>query len=424
MRFLKKSIYIISCLVIFIAAILITPPQRTYAASCDRNFFSGNDILFYDPCVSVCTTSGGSLTSTAPTKLKGVTNTEKVWNYFTERGLTPIAAAGAMGNIKHESGFNPWIGESGSTSINPSDVGVGFGLIQWTNTEGDTNGRRYKVIKAMEAAGISLSEVNQNDQTQTDTALLVQLNWLWDGEYERMTWQRELNDETKLEGDSSIASYNSEYSSSRASSQVGNGSTLLFHALVERSNDTPTMLQGRIDSAQEFLNRFAGGASSDCSGETTDIIEMAKRVKDGAKGLQVMDGLKRGIRGLDCGDCVAFVTTVYAAAGYPKPFNGTYDDENSGIRGSEAGPGNGSQLPKSRYVYDPKNYEVIPNSEKRPGDILAWSTHVAIYAGGNEAYEGGGGEGSNPSNWCNIGKKAWYSVDNAEVVRYKGSPIQ
>lgn len=397
--------------------------DNTYAANCDINFYSNNDILFYNPCASTCSVDGGFLNGPAPTRLIGSSNAEKTWNYFIERGLSPIAAAGAMGNIQHESGFNPWIGESGSTSIDPTDMGVGFGLIQWTNTDGNANGRRAGVIRAMESAGINLSNINQNDQSQTDTALLVQLNWLWDGEYGRMTWQEELNAETKIEGDTSIASFNSTYSSQRAASQVGNGATLLFHALVERSNDTPDRLQGRIDSAKEWFSKFSGDTTN-CSGETSDVVEMAKRVQDGSTGLQLMSGLKRGIRGLDCGDCVAFVTTVYAAAGYPKPFNGDYDGENSGIKGPDAGPGNGAYLPSSGYVYDPNNYEVIPNSEKRPGDILAWDTHVAIYAGGNNAYEGGGGPGSNPSNRCNIGGISWYSVDSAEVVRYKGDPIQ
>jgi hypothetical protein len=416
MNYLNKFLYTLSCLVIAVASVAVVYQNDTYAANCDISFYNNNDILFYNPCESTCSIDGGSLTGPTPTKLSGESNSEKTWNYFIERGLSPIAAAGAMGNIQHESGFNPWIGESGSTSINPADMGVGFGLIQWTNTGGNTNGRRAGVIKAMEAAGINLSNINQNDQSQTDIALLVQLNWLWDGEYGGMTWQEPLNNETKVDGDTSKNSLSAE-------ANIGNGTTLYFHAAVERSADTPTMLQGRINSANEWLTKFSGaGANGDCGGETTDIVEMAKKVQDGAAGLQRMDGLKGNITGLDCGDCVSFVSTVYVAAGYPKPFAPVIDDEGSGIMSVPGG--NSGNLPSPvGYYYDSNNYEIIPNSEKQPGDILAWDGHVAIYAGDNNAYEGGKGPGSNRFNTCNIGGLSWYDIEKALVLKYKGDPI-
>ena len=48
----------------------------------------------------------------------------KVWNSLRAAGYNEIATAAAMGNIKHESGFNASAIEKGS--------GAGFGLIQWT----------------------------------------------------------------------------------------------------------------------------------------------------------------------------------------------------------------------------------------------------------------------------------------------------
>ena len=437
----NRQLYIkrfISTLVIsaVLAASLVTQSLTTTpvdAWGCDEagrearaDFYSQNDIQFIDPCESggACASGIGTLTGPPPTSLRGEDNAEKTWNYFRDRGLSPIAAAGAMGNIEHESGFNPWIGESGSTSISPSTMGVGFGLIQWTNTDGNANGRRAGIINAMQTAGINLGNINQNDQAQTDIALMTQLNWLWDGEYKEMTWQEPVNNETKIDGDTNIASYHPAYSSQRAESQVDNGTTLLFHALVERSGDTPSMLQERVDGAKAWLDKFSGGGpGGDCAtGGTTDIVEMAKKVTNGTQGLQRMSGLRGGITGLDCGDCVAFVTTVYVAAGYPKPLDGSYNDEDSGIH--DAPGGNGGNLPMSGYAYDPTNYEVIPNDQKQPGDILAWSSHVAIYAGGSNAYEGGGGPGSTSSNYGNIGETAWFSVESAEVLRYKGPPIQ
>ncbi len=56
------------------------------------------------------------------TVLIGGDNPEKVWNYLTKNmGLTAVQAAGAMGNIQAESGFNP-------EALN----GIGaYGIIQW-----------------------------------------------------------------------------------------------------------------------------------------------------------------------------------------------------------------------------------------------------------------------------------------------------
>ena len=39
--------------------------------------------------------------------LVGNTIQERIWNFLKGKGLTDIAAAGVMGNIQAESGFNP-----------------------------------------------------------------------------------------------------------------------------------------------------------------------------------------------------------------------------------------------------------------------------------------------------------------------------
>jgi|GEM_PF-5843376 len=223
--------------------------EPTSNTQCDEQFYSANDILFYNPCETTCSVSSGALTGPAPTALVGESNPEKTWNYFTARGLTPVAAAGAMGNISHESGF--------SASVEEASGGGGLGIIQWT---GD---RRTKLEQAASAAGVNLAD--------NDSALLFELNYLWDGEYDAMTWQEPMNAEKTVEGNTAIASYNSKFAGQRAESQAGNGSTMLFHALIERSNDVPTkadqypgvgVLTGRIDKAKEFLEQFSGSSAS------------------------------------------------------------------------------------------------------------------------------------------------------------------
>lgn len=251
---IKKRIGILSMLSMFILSSIATP---VFAAD-DVPFFSSNDVLFYSEVGGKCAVAGSSSTQT---QLRGGTNAEKVWNYFTGRGLTPIAAAGAMGNIEQESpGFNPWAGENGNTTLNKNAMGVGFGLIQWTNTDGNSQGRRYSVMKYLEDNGVRL---DATDQSQNDKALMLQLDWLWDKEYGKVTWSEKINTETKVDGDTSV-------SPTSPDANIGNGSALYFHASVERSGDSPSMLQERVDSAKAYLEQFGGGGttggSSSCGG--------------------------------------------------------------------------------------------------------------------------------------------------------------
>lgn len=68
-----------------------------------------------------------SSVDTAPASAKGV------WNALVGSGHSKAQAAGIMGNMQSESGFNPFIVQGGGTSMNPRDAGSGgYGLVQWT----------------------------------------------------------------------------------------------------------------------------------------------------------------------------------------------------------------------------------------------------------------------------------------------------
>jgi hypothetical protein len=248
--------------------VLIPIPASAQAPNCDNEFYSSNDIVFYNPCsADTCSSvnTGGALTSAGPTSLTGETNQEKVWNYFITRGLTPVASAGAMGNIQQESEF--------SAAVEEHSGGGGLGLIQWTGS------RRTSLESAAAAAGVNLAD--------NDSALLFELNYLWDGEYGGLTWQEQVNAEESIDGDTSIASYNDEYSSTLKETQTGNGSTMVFHALVERSGDTPTMLKKRIENATAFLTQFNGTAAKGSCGNARvggltwdQAVSVAKKMGD------------------------------------------------------------------------------------------------------------------------------------------------
>jgi len=285
--------------IIFIAIVVLlsnavyfsSPVNAVGSLACNKGFLSDQDIYTYYPCETTCSegAGGGALTAPAPTSLTGADNPEKAWNYFTARGLTPIAAAAALGNIQSESSF--------SASVEEASGGGGLGIIQWTGP------RRTGLENAAAAAGVSLVD--------NDSALLFQLNYLWDGEYDALTWQEQVNAETTVEGDTTIASYNGNFSSNLAESQAGNGATMVFHALVERSGDVPTeadrisgfgVLTHRIDNAKAFLEQFSGssGTADGCSsvsaeGLTWDqAVAAAKKIADNWDTVFCGDGSVKG----------------------------------------------------------------------------------------------------------------------------------
>jgi len=236
------------------AILILAPLNNVFAAngiSDELRRVIDMDLSMFVPGESGGACIGGSLAGDPPSSLTGGTNQEKVWNYFIARGLTPVAAAGAMGNMQQENGaFDPYVGESGDTSWDQSVGGVGFGLIQWTNTGGaGADGRRGKLIQYLKDNGIT-----GPSEDDIDKAILLQLNWLWDGEYGEMIWQEQLNAETTVDGDASRSS------SLVYSDQKGNGSTMAFHALVERSADNAEGLQIRINNAKGFLEQFGKNA--------------------------------------------------------------------------------------------------------------------------------------------------------------------
>ena len=71
---------------------------------------------------------------------------QKVWSRLRGAGYTEEQVAGAMGNIKHESGFDPSVIEGGS--------GIGFGLCQWSY------GRRSKLESYAKSIGKKASDID------------------------------------------------------------------------------------------------------------------------------------------------------------------------------------------------------------------------------------------------------------------------
>ena len=94
-----------------------------------------NDITFYDPTSTACSTTSSPLsTGLLTTDLK--TRERTILQFFTGKGLTLAQASGFVGNMMQESTLHSDIIQGGATApANYTPVnGVGFGLVQWTYT--------------------------------------------------------------------------------------------------------------------------------------------------------------------------------------------------------------------------------------------------------------------------------------------------
>ncbi len=126
----------------------------------DTGSFTDHPLIFSDVSLTGSSTiatsapTGDSCTcpnsgSTTSASLTGSTNLEKIYNYFLGKGLSPVQAAGIVGNIAIESGGYPQRKQStpsSETYPDPSGISSGWGLIQWTPGS--------KIIDLLKAANI------------------------------------------------------------------------------------------------------------------------------------------------------------------------------------------------------------------------------------------------------------------------------
>jgi len=144
--FFLKKVLIVFVAVVFTAASLpyVSPTQ---AKACDEDFYSSNDIMFYDPCAvaNSCSTNTG-------TSLVGVNNREKIYNFLVQKGLNKEQAAGVLGNIKNESGYSPTRHEDSKANFEDG----GYGIAQWTY------GRRTTLVSYLQQNAASIMGVYYN----------------------------------------------------------------------------------------------------------------------------------------------------------------------------------------------------------------------------------------------------------------------
>jgi hypothetical protein len=164
------------------------------------------------------------------TALVGGDNAEKIWNFLIGKGLTPPQAAGVMGNLQAESGFNPKRVQStptpgGDKDMMTIDGRTGYGIAQWTS-----QGRQ----QALHDFAVSRNTI--------DGDLGTQLEFMFKEATDRGDWAK--LQQTTDAGDAAFA----------------------WHRDFERSADGPERIQNRMNFARDILVRLgstsgAGGAS-------------------------------------------------------------------------------------------------------------------------------------------------------------------
>ncbi len=202
------------------------------------------------PSLSNGCNCGGSTT------LTGNGNQEKVFNFFINNGLTPIQAAGIVGNMMHESGVEPQKSEGiydrkvSAEEFNSGVGGPGFGIVQWTSDPARPN----KFIEPTKAAG-----KDPND-------LGVQLEFVW----------TQLLGKGPAPEDPRILSQIKEASDIREAVLAFQGNTAAGGPYIgyERPGDQTGTVETRTKHAKDVLEKFgSGGGESSSSSSGSDCSD-------------------------------------------------------------------------------------------------------------------------------------------------------
>ena len=315
----------------------------------------------------------------------------KVWQGLRGAGYSEIATAAAMGNIQHESGFDPSTIERGS--------GVGFGLVQWSY------GRRTAMENYARSKGKNPSDVG------------VQIEYLL----------QEL-----AEGSGIWTNANSAYGfGTLTRNDWANGNDLdkatkAFMCCFERPsyNASINHIDRRLQSAREYYEAFTGtpvtGASGDSEsgGIFNTILDSLNAFDDlaAAYGLtSKSDDSSSSSGGVTGGNdkqqaLVAKMKSVEGKLAYSQsqrnPDYGSGDCSSTvqwaykNVLGVDPGSWTGAQETDSD-LYTVAN-DVNDPSKLQPGDLILYrkggrSTHVEMYAGNNQMIgHGGESNGTTP----------------------------
>ncbi len=406
----KRSVWSKFIIAVCLFSLVFTPTTYALGGKFDETFYSGNDILYYNPDDKACTQSG---LSSSIGSLKGNTNAEKIWNWLKSKGLSSEQAAGVMGNLQAESGFSPTRHENSKGWLSG-----GWGLAQWTNyPDGGATGRRTSMAKALNnQPGLGqYYDAKYGDSPPAtnggrDPGVPVEINLqLLDFELSYMMQEsqgRKVSQAVASQGYGTAGA--NEWDTLKKQATI-EAATVFWHNNFEVSADTAAaVLSVRGDFAKSAFTSFSGtstptspttsSAGTDCTSDSSSFTSgnFSETVKAYAwptyKGrgfIQKMpayqvavtkaisEGRYVGADGIDCG---GFITTLMLDAGFEPAYN--YSGKSS------AGAGATDQQTKwlnANWDNIGKGNS-INTADLRPGDVAMLSGHTFVYVGPIEGF--------------------------------------
>lgn len=227
-----------------IISILLCSIMPSNVFGTDSQFYSSNDILYYDPDACKNSSGGGELI--------GNDNAEKILRFLVGKDLTLIQAAGIIGNWYEESGLDPTALQFGSNVTDANyrpESGNGFGLAQWTYYT-----RQDKMFAYHQETGRSMIDLS------------FQLDWFWKEFTEDYAGGVVTLKEKTTISDAAVD----------------------FHSSYEGSADTASMIQERVDSGTKLYEQYKS-VIADNSGSTTSGSSATCNAESG-KATNFIDG--------------------------------------------------------------------------------------------------------------------------------------
>jgi lysophospholipase L1-like esterase len=244
---------LVAAVLLVLLLLAIFPLDTVHAITTEQRKALRSGIRYYNTDAQECTGEGGGAT------LSGDDNIAKIFNFLVGKGLKDFQAAGVLGNIWAESGFEPQRAQGIFDRLVPAAnwseaVGGGWGLVQWTPGS--------KMVDPTTAAG-----KDPND-------LAIQLEYLWG----------QLNNEWPAGwGGSPPSSGFNEKSAGdhlKATTDIASA-TISFETKYERHAGPPQ--PERIAKAEEILGgAVAGGVQPGTATTLTNVYILGDSISHGA----------------------------------------------------------------------------------------------------------------------------------------------
>lgn len=381
--------------VVMISNQLVATAQAT--PEYDETFYSGNDILFYDPRCDTSMAKGEILS------LNGDSNIDKIMKFLIApaQGLSVAQAAGVIGNFMAESGNGKQIevkvdGEVKKISdVNPAAIqgggnatpdytpvnGVGFGIAQWTFTS-----RQQPLVNYMRPYG---------DITSIDG----QIGYMWqelNGSHASSL--RKLKETTTFH-DANYVFHKYYEGSADSAEQVrvnrGSKAELVYKLYADQDvpaaiNDSLASSEGDVNATRDSGTNRTGTQSCTATQGGEGLIGLVQQYAwpeykgSGGDATDPTDAYRLAVetainqrryvggtllKGIDCG---GFVTTLIIDSKFDPGYNNS----------SELAKGAGNTIAQESWLK--KNWRTISSSDatdRQPGDVAINETHTYIYVG-------------------------------------------